>query len=89
MLEKTILEYGRLKVKVTNKANEGILDILNHAVQGSEGGMRFQLQNIEKKIKAYGDQIRFVSLYKRDKITGTIGACFRKSGQGALTFTST
>ncbi|HPY67692.1 MAG TPA: hypothetical protein PLI41_04920 [Bacteroidales bacterium] len=89
MLEKTILEYGRLKVKVTNKANEGILDILNHAVQGSEGGMRFQLQNIEKKIKAYGDQIRFVSLYKRDKITGTIGACFRMSGQGALSFPST
>ena len=51
--------------------------------------MRFQLQNIEKKIKAYGDQIRFVSLYKRDKITGTIGACFRMSGQGALSFPST
>lgn len=89
MLEKTILEYGRLKVKVTDKANEGILDILNHAVQGSEGGMRFQLQNIEKKIKAYGDQIRFVSLYKKDKITGTVGACFRMSGQGALSYPST
>lgn len=89
MLEKTILEFGGLEVKVTDKANEGILDILNHAVQGSEGGMRFQLQNIEKKIDAYGDQIRFVSLYKKNRITGTVGACFRMSGQGALSFPST
>ncbi len=89
MSGKTILEFGGLEVKITNKANEGILDILNHAVQGSEGGMRFQLQNIDKKINAYGDQIRFVSLYKNNKITGTVGACFRMSGQGALAFPST
>jgi len=50
MLEKTILSYGGLEVKVSDKANEGILDILSHAVQGSEGGMRFQLQNIDRRI---------------------------------------
>ncbi len=65
------------------------MDILNHAVQGSEGGMRFSLQNIAEKIAAYKDQIRFISLYKKNKITGTVGACFRLSGQGALRYPST
>ena len=89
MLEKTILTFHGLEVKVSDHANEGIMDILNHAVQGSEGGMRFSLQNITTKIAAYKDQIRFVSLYKKNKITGTVGACFRLSGQGALYFPST
>ncbi len=89
MLEKTILTFHGLEVKVSDHANEGIMDILNHSVQGSEGGMRFALQNITTKIAAYKDQIRFVSLYKKNKITGTVGACFRLSGQGALYFPST
>jgi hypothetical protein len=89
MLEKTILTFHGLEVKVSDHANEGIMDILNHSVQGSEGGMRFALQNITTKIEAYKDQIRFVSLYKKNKITGTVGACFRLSGQGALYFPST
>jgi hypothetical protein len=76
MFEKTILTFHGLEVKVSDHANEGIVDILNHAVQGSEGGMRFQLQNVDQRIKAYGNQIRFVSLYKKNKITGTVGACF-------------
>jgi hypothetical protein len=65
------------------------MDILNHSVQGSEGGLRFSLQNIGEKIAAYEDQIRFVSLYKKNKITGTVGACFRLSGQGPLQYPST
>jgi hypothetical protein len=89
MFDRTILEYRGLEVKVSDYANEGILDILHHSVQGSEGGMRFQLQNIEGRIKEYGDQIRFVSLYKNNKITGTVGACFRISGQGPLCHPST
>jgi len=89
MLEKTILTFHGLEVKVSDHANEGIMDILNHSVQGSEGGMRFALQNINIKIAAYKDQIRFVSLYKKTKITGTVGACFRLSGQGTLYFPST
>jgi hypothetical protein len=89
MFEKSILDFHGLEVKVTDHANEGILDILSHAVQGSEGGMRFQLQNVPSRIKAYGDQIRFVSLYKKNKITGTVGACFRVSGQGSLRYPST
>lgn len=89
MIEKSILDFHGLEVRVSDHANEGILDILNHAVQGSEGGIRFSLQNIASRIAAYKDQIRFVSLYRKNRITGTVGACFRISGQGALRFPST
>ncbi|MCX6329305.1 MAG: hypothetical protein NTZ85_07325 [Bacteroidia bacterium] len=89
MFEKSILDFHGLEVKVSDFASEGILDILNHSVQGSEGGMRFSLQNIAQRIAAYGDQIRFISLYKKNKITGTVGACFRISGQDALRYPST
>jgi len=89
MFEKSILTFHGLEVKVSDHANEGIMDILNHSVQGSEGGLRFSLQNIGERIAAYKDQIRFVSLYKKNKITGTVGACFRLSGQGPLQFPST
>jgi len=89
MFEKNILDFHGLEVRVSDHANEGILDILNHAVQGSEGGIRFSLQNIASRIEAYKDQIRFVSLYKKNRITGTVGACFRISGQGELRYPST
>ena len=89
MFEKNILDFHGLEVKVSDYASEGILDILKHAVQGSEGGMRFALQDFASRIAAYGDQIRFVSLYKKNKITGTVGACFRVSGQGPLRYPST
>jgi hypothetical protein len=55
-------------------------------VQGSEGGLRFSLQNIGPRISAYKDQIRFVSLYKKNQVTGTVGSCFRVSGQGKLRY---
>jgi hypothetical protein len=86
MFEKTIINYKGLEVKISDHANEGILDILNHAVQGSEGGLRFSLLNVARRIAAYNNQIRFVSLYKKNQITGTVGACFRISGQGALRY---
>ncbi len=77
MSERQIINYRGLEVRISDEADEGILDILNRAVQGSEGGMRFQLINIRSKIEAYGDRIRFVSLYKRNKVKGTVGSCFR------------
>ena len=88
MFEKKLFEYKGLEVRVSDYANEGILDILNHAVQGSEGGLRFSLQNIAPRIAAYKDQIRFVSLYKKNQITGTVGSCFRVTGQGCLRYPS-
>jgi hypothetical protein len=84
MFERSVFNYQGLEVKVSDYANEGILDILNHAVQGSEGGLRFSWQNIAPRIAAYKDQIRFVSLYRKNQITGTVGSCFRISGQGNL-----
>jgi hypothetical protein len=89
MFERSVFNYKGLEVKVSDYANEGILDILDHAVQGSEGGLRFSLQNIAQRIAAYKDQIRFVSLFKKNEITGTVGACFRISGQGPLHYPST
>ena len=89
MFEKKILDAQGLEVRVSDFASEGILNILNHAVQGSEGGLRFSLRNIAPRIKAYGDQIRFLSLYKKNNITGTVGACFRMSGQDNLQVPST
>ena len=88
MFEKKLFDYKGLEVRVSDYANEGILDILNHAVQGSEGGLRFSLQNIAPRIAAYKDQIRFVSLYKKNQITGTVGSCYRISGQGNLRYPS-
>jgi hypothetical protein len=86
MFEKKVFDYKGLEVRVSDYANDGILDILNHAVQGSEGGLRFSLQNIGPRIAAYKNQIRFVSLYKKNHITGTVGSCFRVSGQGSLRY---
>ncbi len=86
MFEKSVFSYKGLEVKVSDHANEGIIDILNRAVQGSEGGLRFSLQDVAKRIDAYKDQIRFVSLYKKNQIKGTVGSCFRMSGQGKLRY---
>jgi len=88
MFERTIIKHNELEVRVSDHANEGMLDILNHAVQGSEGGLRFQLQNIPARIAAYKDQIRFVSLYRKNKVTGTVGSCYRITGQGNLRYPS-
>jgi hypothetical protein len=88
MFEKKVFDYKGLEVRVSDYANDGILDILNHSVQGSEGGLRFSLKNIAPRIAAYKDQIRFVSLYKKNHITGTVGSCYRISGQGNLRYPS-
>jgi len=88
MFENKLYEYKGLEIRVSDYANEGMLGILHHAVQGSEGGLRFSLQNIEPRIAAYKDRIRFVSLYKKNKVTGTVGSCYRISGQGKLQYPS-
>jgi hypothetical protein len=64
MFERIVLKYQGLEIKVSDHANEGILDVLNHAVQGSEGGLRFSLQNIAPRIAAYKDRLD-LSLFTR------------------------
>ncbi|MBN2667580.1 MAG: hypothetical protein JXR67_13795 [Bacteroidales bacterium] len=88
MFERTIIGHKDLEVRVSDHATEGMIEILNRAVQGSEGGLRFQLRNIPSRIAAYGDQIRFVSLYRKNKVTGTVGSCYRITGQGRFRYPS-
>ena len=89
MVEKTILNYQDLELRVSDHANEGVMDILNRSVQGSEGGMRFSFLNIAERISAYKDRVRFISLYRKNKVAGTVGACYRITGQGSLKYPST
>jgi len=88
MFERNLVTQEGLEVRISDYANQGILEILNHSVQGSEGGLRFQLQNVASRIAAYNDQIRFVSLYKKNQIMGTVGSCYRLTGQGKLRYPS-
>ncbi len=88
MFEKIVSQYRDLEVRVSDHANEEITYLLDHTIQGSEGGMRYSLQNVTPRILAYGSRIRFVSLFKKSQVTGTIGSCFRISGQGRLKYPS-
>ncbi|MBO7523824.1 MAG: hypothetical protein J6T30_08240 [Bacteroidales bacterium] len=89
MFEKIILHEKGLDVKLTDHVNDDIIDILEHAVQGAEGGLRFSQTNIRSRIEEYGDRVRFMSLYKKNRIAGTAGAYYHITGQGALEYPST
>jgi hypothetical protein len=89
MFERVVFNYKDLEVRVSDHANDEILFLLDHTIQGSEGGMRYSLQNVAPRIDAYKDNIRFVSLYKKNQLTGTIGSCFRISGNARLCYPST
>jgi len=89
MFDRVVFNYKDLDVRVSDHANDEILYLLDHTIQGSEGGMRYSLQNVAPRIEAYHENIRFVSLYKKDQVTGTIGSCFRYSWLGKLMYPST
>jgi hypothetical protein len=88
MFERVVFNYKDLEVRVSDHVNDDILYLLNHTIQGSKGGMRYSLTNAGPRIEAYKDKIRFVSLYKKNQVTGTIGSCFRVSGQEKLSYPS-
>ena len=88
MKEKTLLSYKGLSAVLTKEADDNIVDLLSNTVLGSKGGMRYGLQSIPSRIAAYKD-IRFVSLYKNNKLTGTVGLCYRKISQGDLSLHGT
>jgi hypothetical protein len=88
MFERVVFEFKDIEVRVSDQANEKILDLLDRTIHGAEGGMRYSLQNVSGRIKAYKDKIRFVSLYRKNHVTGTIGSCYRISGQGKFRFPS-
>ncbi|MDT8401654.1 MAG: hypothetical protein RQ743_08165 [Bacteroidales bacterium] len=86
--EKIIISYRDLSVKLTREADAKILGLLNSTILGTKGGMRYQLNNIADRIKAYRNKLRFVSLYKKERLTGTIGFSYRKILTGGETFHS-
>ncbi|MBP8960305.1 MAG: hypothetical protein KBG40_07770 [Bacteroidales bacterium] len=88
MFEKAILRYNDLEIRISDYANEDIIYLLNHTIIGSEREMRYTIQNVEERINAYKERIRFISLYKKGQFEGTIGTCFRITGQGVLRVSS-
>ena len=46
MFERVVFKYKDLEVRVSDHANEEILYLLDHTIQGSEGGIRYSLQNV-------------------------------------------
>lgn len=79
MSENSILDYKRLEVKRVERADDEIISLLESTVLGSDGGMRYSMQNIAEKIKSYGDKISFMALYKKNSLAGVIGLCSRKT----------
>jgi len=79
MTQETILGYKRLEVKHIEKADEDILALLENTIQGSEGGIRYSVQNIREWMKYYGKGLSFIALYKRNSLAGAIGLCQRKT----------
>lgn len=79
MAQESILDYNKLEVRKKEKADDDIVGLLENTVLGSEGGMRYSMQNIRERIINYGDGLSFLALYKRDSLTGAIGLCRRRT----------
>lgn len=84
---KTILSFKDLEARLSFEADDDIRKLLSSTVLGSKGGMRYFLRNIQERIAAYKN-IRFVSLYKGNRLTGTVGLCYRKVSNGSKSYHS-
>lgn len=89
MVKENLLEHKRLEVKVTNEPDSYILSLLESSVIGAEGGMQYSMQDIPEKIRAYGKSLSFLSLYKKDNLTGVIGLCRRDTTTAGKVYDST
>ena len=89
MEQESITDYKRLEVKRIDKADEEIIGLLKETILGSEGGMRYSMQNAEERIKAYGDGLSFMALYKRNSLKGVIGMCRRNTMNCGVPYSST
>lgn len=72
-----ILDYKKLEVRKLSKADDEVIALLKETVLGSEGGMRYSMQNTPERIASYGDGLSFLALYKRNSLKGVIGLCNR------------
>jgi hypothetical protein len=89
MEQENVTDYKGLEVKRVDKADDEIVSLLKETVLGSEGGMRYSMQNTEERIKAYGDGLSFMGLYKRNSLKGVIGMCRRNTMNCGVPYDST
>lgn len=89
MEKKSILDYKRLEVQKVKGADEDIVALLKETVLGSEGGMRYSMQNTEERIKAYRDGLSFMALYRKNNLAGVIGLCRRMTLNHGVQYDST
>jgi hypothetical protein len=89
MEQESVIDFKHLEVKRIEKADEEIISLLKETVLGSEGGMRYSMQNTEERIKTYGDGLSFMALYKKNSLKGVIGLCRRKTVNCGVPYEST
>ncbi len=90
MNEQERVTRGRnLEVRKVNEADEEIITLLRETVLGSEGGMQYSMQNTPERIRAYGESISFMALYKRNSLKGVIGLCQRTITNRGIRYPST
>ena len=72
-----LLDYKKLEIRKLNRADDEVITLLKETVLGSEGGMRYVMQNTPERIATYADRLSFLALYKRSSLKGVIGLCRR------------
>jgi hypothetical protein len=77
MDQQKLIDYKKLEVRKLPSANDEVIALLKETVLGSEGGMRYSMQNTPERIATYGDGLSFLALYKRNSLKGVIGLCRR------------
>ena len=77
MDQEKLIDYNKLEVRKLASANDDVIALLKATVLGSEGGMRYSMQNTPERIATYGDGLSFLALYKRNSLKGVIGLCRR------------
>lgn len=77
MEQEKLIDYKKLEVRKLAQANDDVIALLKDTVLGSEGGMRYSMQNTPERIATYGDGLSFLALYKRNSLKGVIGLCRR------------
>jgi hypothetical protein len=89
MEKQSIIDYKKLEVKKVKRADEDIIALLKGTILGSEGGMRYTMRNTVERIKAYGDGLSFMALYRKGNLTGVIGLCRRMTLNRGMQYDTT
>ncbi|MBN2632553.1 MAG: hypothetical protein JXR66_03285 [Bacteroidales bacterium] len=79
MAKETIRDYKRLEIRLRDNGAPDIETLLGKTLLGTEGGIRYSVQNHGERMKSYGRDLSFISLYKGDSLAGAIGLCKRST----------